>query len=89
VVIRIWRQFGASLEVSLLLNDQPASGAKTFTIGRNPVDIPIRLQSGTNVVRLTHSGSSIIDGIQVQVGDGKALSLSVGSRDQDHVIVEY
>ncbi|WP_051822776.1 serine/threonine-protein kinase [Desulfonatronum thiodismutans] len=89
VVIRIWRQFGASLEVSLLLNDQPASDAKTFTIGRNPVDIPIRLQSGTNVVRLTHAGSSIIDGIQVQVGDGKALSLSVGSRDQDHVIVEY
>ncbi len=89
VVIRIWRQFGASLEVNILINEQPASGAKTITIGRNPVDIPIRLQPGTNVVRLAHAGSSIIDGIQVQVGDGRTFSLSVGSRDQDHMIVEY
>ncbi len=87
VTIRIWRQFGTSVEVQVLVNDSPTS--RGYSIGKQPVDIPVHLQSGPNSIRLVSQGASIVEGFQIQVGSTPVQSVSTGNREADILILEY
>lgn len=87
VTIRIWRQFGTSVEVQVLVNDSPTG--RGYSIGKQPVDIPVHLQSGPNSIRLVSQGTSIVEGFQVQVGSTPVQSVSTGNREADILILEY
>jgi serine/threonine protein kinase len=89
VTIRIWKQYGSGMDVRIFVNGHPWAGGRAYAIGKKAIDVPLRLDSGENVIRLTHEGSSVVEGIQIQVGSAPAKGIALGAKNEDSVIVDY